>query len=233
MRARSGMTLMELVIGLAITGMMAAAGAAAFSSIIDHKRVIHEASATTERASALRETIRGWAQSGQVRVQLGGGPRLTSAPGGATAGRGGTSSLGGLSVAAVTPAQAIGDELIIGNVTAPNPAFQSGIVIRLYVDGDANTPEHGLTIEYRPNQTQGLVRKMVDSTIDSLRVEYLDGRMGRWVAASQGAAVSNMRAVRATLVPNPKIPFSPILLEPMLFTIGTQGMEVTVNNRGR
>jgi len=35
MRARRGMTLMELVIGLAITGMMAAAGAGAFASIID------------------------------------------------------------------------------------------------------------------------------------------------------------------------------------------------------
>ena len=34
MRARRGMTLMELVIGLAITGMMAAAGAAAFTSIV-------------------------------------------------------------------------------------------------------------------------------------------------------------------------------------------------------
>lgn len=46
-RARRGMTLMELVIGLAITGIMAAAGVAAFGSIIDHRRVIHDASATT------------------------------------------------------------------------------------------------------------------------------------------------------------------------------------------
>ena len=38
MRARRGMTLMELVIGLAITGMMAAAGAGAFESIIDHRQ---------------------------------------------------------------------------------------------------------------------------------------------------------------------------------------------------
>ena len=35
MRARRGMTLMELVIGLAITSMMAAAGAGAFESIIE------------------------------------------------------------------------------------------------------------------------------------------------------------------------------------------------------
>jgi len=43
MRARRGMTLMELVIGLAITGMMASAGAVAFGAIIDHRRVIQRA----------------------------------------------------------------------------------------------------------------------------------------------------------------------------------------------
>ena len=60
MRARRGMTLMELVIGLAITGMMATAGAVAFGSIIDHRRVVRTASVTTERAAALRDMLRGW-----------------------------------------------------------------------------------------------------------------------------------------------------------------------------
>src|SRR5262245_49219277 len=75
LRARGGMTLMELVIGLAITGIMAAAGVAAFGSIIDHRRIIREASSATERAAALRETIRSWTLGGTVRMQIGGGPR--------------------------------------------------------------------------------------------------------------------------------------------------------------
>ena len=215
------MTLMELVIGLAITGMMAAAGAGAFASIIDHKRVIREANATTERASALRETIRSWALSGTVRIMIGGGPRgLTSGAGRSAGPR--SSDLGALQLSNVTPAQAIGDEFTIGSVTAMNPAFQSGVTIRLYIDGDNNTPEHGLSMEYRPTNNQGLVRKMIDSTIDSLRVEILDGRTGRWIASSQAATIGNMRAVRVTLVPNPKIPYSPILLEPMIFTNGLE-----------
>ena len=226
---RTGMTLMELVIGLAITGIMAAAGASAFASIIDHKRVIREASVTTERAAALRETVRSWALSGTVRMVIGGGPRgLTS-----TGGRGGRGAAGAtgasgatnnpFSIAAVTPAQAIGDELTIGNVTAVNPTFQPGVTIRLYIDGDANTPEHGLTMEYRPiSQTQALVRRMLDSTLDSLRVEYLDGRTGRWMASSQAATINNPRAIRVTFVPNPKIPYSPILLEPLIFSTGLE-----------
>ena len=51
-RARRGMTLMELVVGIAITGMMAAMGAAAFASIIDHRRVILTSTGSMERASA-------------------------------------------------------------------------------------------------------------------------------------------------------------------------------------
>ena len=228
-RARPGMTLMELVIGLAITGMMAAAGAGAFASIIDHKRVIHEANATTERASALRETIRSWALSGTVRIMIGGGPRgLTSGAGRSTGAR--SSDLGALQLSNVTPATALGDELTIGGVTAMNPAFQSGVTIRLYIDGDNNTPEHGLSMEYRPNNNQGLVRKMIDSTIDSLRVEFLEGRTGRWIASSQAATIGDMRAVRVTLVPNPKIPYSPILLVPMIFV---NGLESANTNQGR
>jgi len=58
MRARRGMTLMELVIGLAITGMMATAGAVAFGSIIDHRQVIRTATVETERAAALQTVLR-------------------------------------------------------------------------------------------------------------------------------------------------------------------------------
>src|SRR5262249_52118141 len=75
MRARRGMTLMELVIGLAIAGMMTAAGAGAFESLIAHRRVIRDAAVSTERAVALREMIREWLSTGQVQIQQGGGPR--------------------------------------------------------------------------------------------------------------------------------------------------------------
>ena len=105
------MTLMELVIALAITGMMAAVGVAAFGSIIDHRRIIRDASASTERAAALRETIRSWVVNGTPRIQIGGGPRgLTR---GAARSGGGASTLGGMSAAAVTPAQATGDDFTV------------------------------------------------------------------------------------------------------------------------
>jgi prepilin-type N-terminal cleavage/methylation domain-containing protein len=215
MRARGGMTLMELVIGLAITGIMAAAGVAAFGSIIDHRRVIRDASAATERAAALRETIRSWTVGGNVRIQLSGVPRgLTR-----TAARGQNQALGGMSAAAVTPAQGSGDDLTI-TTSAQNPAMTASLTIRLYVDSDGSTPEHGLTMEYQPAPTQPLVRTMLDSTIDSLKVEYLDGRTHRWIAASQAATIGNVLAFRVTMIPNPSSHPSPLIGLPMVFARG-------------
>jgi type II secretory pathway pseudopilin PulG len=215
MRPRLGMTLMELVIGLAITGMMAAAGAGAFASIIDHRRVIREASASMERAAALREMIHSWLVVGAVQIQQGGGPRgLTR--GISSAARPSTGS--GNNVAAVSAAQAIGDEVSF-TTTALNPSLLAAVRIRLYIDGDENTPEKGLTIEYQPNLQMPLVRKMLDSTIDTLKVEFLDTRTSRWFRASEAATI-RPRAVRLTLLGGEHGRLPPILSLPMIFPIG-------------
>jgi prepilin-type N-terminal cleavage/methylation domain-containing protein len=223
-RARAGMTLMELVIGLAITGLMAAAGAGAFASIIDHKRVISTATASTERATSIRETIRSWALSGNVRIQIGGIPRGLASGAARTAGRGGAAGAtnGSMNVANVTPAKAAGDELTIAGVTAVNPSMQPSVTIRLYIDADENTPEKGLTMEYQPQVQLPLVRRMLDSTIDVLTVEYLDIRTKRWIASSQAATLSGGSAVRVTLGSSSKTGASAILGVPMVFTSNLQ-----------
>jgi type II secretory pathway pseudopilin PulG len=210
------MTLMELVIGLAITGMMAAAGAGAFSSIIDHRRVIREASASMERAAALREMIHSWLVVGNVQIQQGGGPR-GFLRGVVSAARPSTGS--GNNVAAVSAAQAVGDEVSF-TTTALNPSLLAAVRIRLYIDGDENTPEKGLTIEYQPNLQMPLVRKMLDSTIDTLKVEFLDTRTGRWFRSSEAATI-RPRAVRLTLLGGEHGQLPPILSLPMIFPIGT------------
>jgi len=217
------MTLMELVIGLAITGMMAAAGAGAFSSIIDHRRIIRTASASTERGSALRETIRSWIIAGQVQIQIGGGPRgLTRGVGAA---RPSTTSS---STGAVSAAQASGDEISF-TTQAVNPSMLPNVRMRLYIDADANTPEKGLCIEYQPNSQQPLVRRMLDSTIDTLHVEFLDGVTHRWFAASQAATLTSILAVRLWMVADTAAHASPVLSVPMIFTSGF----TNPNNTGR
>jgi prepilin-type N-terminal cleavage/methylation domain-containing protein len=180
MTARRGMTLMELVVAIALTGMMAAAGAATFASIIDHRRVIRESTVETERAAALREMVRTWIVSSTIQVQQGGGPR-----GMATARRQGSASLitGGVTAAAQT-----GDELTF-TTSAMTPTPSANTRVRMFVDNDPNTTETGLAIEYQGGNATPLRRMQLDSAIAVLTVEYLDNRTGRWYPAAQAAAI--------------------------------------------
>lgn len=180
MTSRRGMTLMELVVAIAITGMMAAAGAATFSSIIDHRRVIRESTVATERAAALREMIRTWIAASSILIQQGGGPRgLTRA----TRGQSRPGATSGVTAAATT-----GDEVTF-TTSAVTPAPSSNTRIRLFVDGDPNTTEFGLTMEYQGSNASPLERRQLDSTIGVMTVEYLDNRTGRWYASMQVATI--------------------------------------------
>jgi prepilin-type N-terminal cleavage/methylation domain-containing protein len=212
MRARRGMTLMELVIGLAITSMMTAAGAGAFESLISHRKVIRDAAVSTERAVALREMIRAWLSTGQVQIQQGGGPRGLSRGAATTAAPGMSNS-----TSSVSAAQAAGDEISF-TTSAANPALLSIVRIRMFIDADNNTPEKGLTIEYQPNAQQPIVRKMLDSTIDTLNVEFLDDRTHRWYHSSEAATISPT-VVRITMLPGEHHTAPPILSVPMIYPI--------------
>jgi prepilin-type N-terminal cleavage/methylation domain-containing protein len=209
MRARSGMTLMELIVGLVITGVMAAMGTAAFGSIIDHRRVIKESTVEMERAVALRETLRLWIASGTVSVRTGGGPRGLPSAGTAST----TSSASGNAV--VSAAQAAGDEITFVT-SAPNPAMAPSVRIRLFVDGDAGTAETGLTMEYQTNNATPLQRRQLDATIGSMTVEFLDARTHRWFSSSQAATISPS-AVKVSLLPVDGATLPAILQLPLIF----------------
>jgi hypothetical protein len=63
---------------------------------------------------------------------------------------------------------------------------------------------------------------MLDSTIDTLKVEYLDPRTDKWIRASEAATIATQTAVRVTLLPGEKHTIPAILQVPMIFMIGAQ-----------
>ena len=221
MRSRAGMTLLELVIALVILGMIATIGGSAFASIIDRRQVIMRATTATERASALRETVHSWLVAGNILVQSGGLPQTggrgrsltttlrTVSPGSSTS-----------SVQSVTAAAASGDELNFTTL-ADNPAKSIEATMRLFIDGDAGTPESGLTLEYKASTESPLMRRQLDPSIGSITVEYLDTRTRRWYPASQAATITP-RAMRLTFGAAEGIVLPGVVTMPMLIPMGQQ-----------
>jgi prepilin-type N-terminal cleavage/methylation domain-containing protein len=216
MKARRGVTLMELIVALTVTGFMAAIGTATFSSIIDNRRIIRESTAETEKAAALRETLRAWLLPATVQVQIGGIPRgsrqsnvravstnaTTRTPNGAEA---------------VAPAAVTGDELVF-TTTAPNPANAPNARMRLFIDLDEETPEQGLTLEYQVNVQSPLQRRQLDSTVTGMVIEYLDRRTRRWISATDATALQPM-ALRLTLAAAEGTIAPTLMSLPMVVTI--------------
>jgi len=201
---RAGMTFMELLVGLTLTGVMAAAGVAAFGSIIDHRRVIKESTVAMERAAALRELLGVWIGSGTPLIQQGGVPRI-----------GGRASSVTAVSQTISAAASSGDELSFVT-TALTPALTPSIRMRLFIDEDDGTPERGLTIEYQASNQSPLVRRELEPSIGALKVEYLDQRTNRWRPASEAAAIQPI-ALRLALFPPEHGELPPMLQVPLIF----------------
>lgn len=216
MKSRAGVTLMELVVALTVTGFMAAVGTATFSSIIDNRRIIREATSETERAAALRETLRDWLIPATIQIQTGGLPGGTRQSNVRTVASNATTRTPN-GAESVSPAAVSGDELIF-TTTAPNPANAPNARMRLFIDQDDETPEFGLTLEYQVNQQAPLQRRMLDSTVSEMMIEYLDRATGRWLTAEDATAL-RPRALRLTFTAaDGSVP--PVLMSlPMVVTI--------------
>lgn len=227
MSARKGMTLMELVVALVITGMMASIGAATFSSIIDHRRVIVSSTSELERASALRDQIRTWMLSASVQVTTGGATRgitrefFQGASGFNFAFNTGSSQQSGSAMngTGITASVAGGDEITF-ITTAPNPSNAPSVRMRLFIDADPNTPESGLTLEYQPSTATPLKRIQLEPSIGVLTVEFLDQRKNQWVKSTQAATITPI-AVRLSMQPYDGGRLPAILQLPLIFPIGT------------
>jgi Tfp pilus assembly protein PilE len=207
------MTLMEVVVGLVITGIMATIGTAAFTGIVDHRRAVAQASLEAERSAALRSLVREWVAGGTVSTPSGGGPRVQQqrAQQAQVAARR-QATLGG-----VLPAAESGDELQL-STNALTPAQTNVSRLRLFVDRDDATPESGLAIEYQVGTNGPLQRQQLDSTIGDMAVEFLDRRTSRWVAYEEAATIQAV-AVRVTLLPRENDSLPALLQLPFVFSM--------------
>jgi type II secretory pathway pseudopilin PulG len=228
LRARRAMTLMELTVTLTITALVTAAGTAALTTIIDERRIISESNLPIERAAALRDMIRSWITAGTIQIST---STITNSTSGSrtTTVRPITSatSRGGVGL---TAAVASGDEVSFAT-NALTPGTGPSTRVRMFIDGDPNTIEEGLTIEYQARTSSPLARRQLEPMIGGMIVEYFDNRTKQWFGASQVATIQPI-ALRITFQSydesNPAYALPPLLRVPFVFRM--VNAQVTNNN---
>ena len=188
---RAGMTLMELVIALLITGMIAAIGAAAFNSVLDNRAAAKVATNAVTGAASTRALLVSWLSSGRFSSDAQRPPTVT------------TLNLGE------------DDDALVVMVSTPTPINYTDAVVHLFVDRDPETPEQGLVAEMQSIEAAQLVRTELDSAVTGLLVEYLDEGTNRWVPRKEGV-VRNPRALRMTLSARAPDTLPPLLRLPFI-----------------
>ncbi len=147
---RAGLTLIELVVALTITGLAMAAGYGALGAIVDNRRGVDAASAAVARATAERGMLESWLAGAHLTVEEG-GPAFRG--------------LDGVS------GDSADDELTV-LTNAPTPIGAGETILRIYVDRDERTLERGLTaafVEWRGTATRPLE---IDPRVTGLDIRY-------------------------------------------------------------
>ena len=158
------MTLVELLVGLVITGMVTATAYAAFGTLADHRGRVEVAAAEATRESTVRHTVLAWLAGARLTVEEGGPP--FRALDGVHEGR--------------------PDDELAFLTTARTPLAETETVVRLFVDRDPGTPERGLVAElseWRGAEVLHTRRVELEPRVTGLDARYLTGALGarQWV----------------------------------------------------
>lgn len=194
MKARGGLTVLELLFGLTVVALVLSIGTATLSLLTGGRSSRSEV-ALLERDLAVRRTLVDWLE--QAHASMGGTFQLVD---GSRRGH--------------------GADVLFFTTTAPTPLGTVGTGVRLYVDADPTTAETGLTAELTSWPGGPTARVQLDSTIVGFDVRCLTNLLGgrRWVASWMSAAVMP-RAVELTLRGSSQAPLSAILRMPIVVAV--------------
>jgi prepilin-type N-terminal cleavage/methylation domain-containing protein len=193
--SRRGMTLLELVVGLTVTGIVLSAGVGAVAMLGDRRAAVGEGLSREVRAAAVRRSIAGW---------LAGVRLLVDEPGPSFRGLDGVND------------GAPDDELSFVT-SARTPLGDGDMVVRFYVDRDSLTPERGLTAEFLDWRRQVARRLELEPRVTGLDLRYRTGIVGNggwlpsWISTT---LLPSSVEMRLTAAPGDTLP--PLLTMPIL-----------------
>lgn len=194
MRARAGVTIIELLFGLTVVALVLSIGTATLSLLTDGRSSRAEV-AVLEHDLAVRRTLVDWLE--QAHATMGGTFQLVD----------GTR-------------RGYHADVLLFTTTAPTALGTAETGVRLYIDDDRATPEVGLTAELTSWPGGPTARMQLDSTVVGFDVRCLTNLLGgrRWVASWMSAAVTP-RAVELTLRGTPQAPLSSVLRMPIVVAV--------------
>ncbi len=202
---RRGMTLIELMVGIVITGIATAAGYAAFSSILDNRERAKVSTTEVQKAASMRLLLASWFANSRIVRDSG-----TTVP--TTTGIGATEP---------------SDEVKF-ITTAPTPLGSQSTQVWMYIDRDPFTPESGLVAELTSlNQAVDSILMIVVSKkvelspeVQGLEVLLLDPTTRLWVSRFDiGTAVP--LGLQVVLHPAWRDSLPPLLRIPFVYPLGT------------
>ncbi len=171
------MTLIELLVGLSITAMIASASYVVVASVIEQGRRGDAAMRSLLREAGVRHMLLDWLAGARLVLEEG-GPTFRALDG--------------------VHEGAPDDELTFFT-TARTPLADGDVVVRLFIDRDQRTPERGLTVEF--SEWRGGLSQRLELVPDAVGLDarYLSGAVGarQWLA---GWVSSSLLPIGAELV---------------------------------
>lgn len=199
---RRGMTAVELVVALAITALAASIGGAALHVLGDQRGRLLATTERDERAAAVRRTLVAWLEGAHGSESMG-------------IERGGVS----FQLLDGTRNGRAADELLFAT-TAPTPLGRAEALVRLYVDADVRSPEHGLVAELTAWPGAATMRVVLDSAVTALDIRCLTELLGgrRWVESWMSPTVLP-RGIELRLRTSEMSRLDPFLRRPILVAV--------------
>lgn len=162
---RRGMTVLELLVALTVTGLAASIGAATLALLTDRRAPLLETSSAAENAAAARRTMIDWIEGAHAAPS----PFSGNAP-------------AVFQLLDRTMQGQARDELLF-TTSASTPLGTGDALVRLYVAVDERATRHGLMAELSEHPGGTVVHVQLDSTVTELDVRCLTDLVGtrRWV----------------------------------------------------
>jgi prepilin-type N-terminal cleavage/methylation domain-containing protein len=199
--ARTGMTLIELIVALTITGLALGSGYSAYATLADRRIIADQRADEVIRAATIRSTLASWLAGARLTIE--------------------EDDIVFRSVAGTRRSTAgeMPDNDLTFFTSAGTCVGKHGTIVHLFVEHDS-TGERGLIAELSEWRGHQHVRIQLDSTTAGLDVSLLSGVLGTrsWVTSWVSSTILPAGA-RVTLSANPGDSLPPLLRVPITVSI--------------